>query len=205
MDDLYSKFKKMMNELKEKQKQEANKDKKILNTDLSLNKSVKSLKRGITNVSLTLNFLSIIANKVGNETNLYMEAVGNRAFSAKDAAWARLKLKNVFDEPKIIGFLYKSGVLNTKNKIQNNNKSLSISSIINGYDKVNGMFIQHFLEKDFTNRVALMLAKNHTIKNGKIVKITDATSEKNLIDLGELNEDEYKLPVSDAEIGRAHV
>ena len=36
--------------------------------------------------------------------------------------------------------------------------------------------------------------------NGKIVKITDATSEKNLIDLGELNGDEYKLPVSDAEI-----
>ena len=178
------------------------KDSKIAGSNYSTQKVTTGVKNLSVKASLALNMYSIVANFLGNEYNLFIESAKGIAFTKKTWAASQWLYSNIFDRSEALGFL-ELLELNKKDDIKKKVNGLSLNSIVKKYDGANALFIQHFTENTTRNRIALAMGLNHTVnEDGKIVRITDTSIQKNLIELGKVTGDKYNLEVSDKELSK---
>jgi len=179
-----------------------NEDSKITGTELSTQKVIKGVKNLSVKANLSLNTFSIVANFLGNEYNIAIESAKGIAFTKKTWKDSQLMYANIFDRQEALGFL-ELLELDKKDELKKKINNLSINNIVRRYDNANSLFVQHFVENAGRNKIALAMALNHTVnEDGKIVRITEKT-QKNLIELGVINENnEYNLNVDLKELNK---
>lgn len=161
----------------------------------SLNKIIKKGLSYTSGNSLFGNVLSALSNVTGGFSNAISVGAKKNAFTNEQLGKAVIDFGSGNGKKRAIMAYF---------EIDNNTydsdlyKKYSIDTLSRIVNWDNTFILNQFGDKKIQNTILLAMMRNHTVKDGKIVKKTEL--DKDLIDLTEIKNDKLLFPVSDYEL-----
>lgn len=173
---------------------------KFMGNSYSTEKTISSVMKYYVHKALAFNFISGSANFLGGQSNAFFEGVKGRFYNNSQYSKA-LGMMGVMNKKAfaLIEYFDVSGS-NTNFKKSN---LLSVSSITKHMTLDKFHVLQQGGDYTVENGVLLALLQSHTIKDGKIVKINENSSDKSLFDIADISKDNIFIEgLSDVEFSK---